>query len=240
MKCNPDIRAAGARARIPPAIEELEKLFPSLVAFPPPSRARRDGLLAVGGDLLPGTLIRAYARGIFPWSVDPITWWSPDPRAIFEIDTFELPKRMQRYARSGIFEITFDRSFREVIEACAEPAPGREDTWISQEFVTAYTRLHGLGLAHSVEARMEGRLVGGAYGVALGGFFAGESMFHRASNASTIALGALMHRLRERGFVLFDTQVLTHHTLLLGAREIPRQDYLTRLHGALGRSCEFS
>ncbi|HEY9070935.1 MAG TPA: leucyl/phenylalanyl-tRNA--protein transferase [Candidatus Ozemobacteraceae bacterium] len=235
MKCN----AASHDAPPPAGIIRLENLFPSLVVFPHPAKARRDGLLAVGGDLLPGTLIRAYARGIFPWSVSPITWWSPDPRAIFEIGTFELPKRMQRYERTGRFEITFDRSFRDVIEACAEPGPGREDTWISEEFVVAYTRLHHLGIAHSVEARIDGRLVGGAYGVALGGFFAGESMFHRVSNASTIALAALMRRLRERGFALFDTQVLTNHTRMLGAIELPRTAYLERLRGALALACEF-
>ncbi|HQG29861.1 MAG TPA: leucyl/phenylalanyl-tRNA--protein transferase, partial [Candidatus Ozemobacteraceae bacterium] len=162
----------------PGGIPELEALFPSLVTFPDPRRARKDGLLAVGGDMLPGTLIRAYARGIFPWTSDPITWWSPDPRAIFDIASFRLSTRGERYLRSGRFEITFDTAFESVMEGCARPAPGREESWISRGFVVSYTRLFRMGFAHSVEARMEGKLVGGVYGVALGGFFAGESMFH--------------------------------------------------------------
>lgn len=222
-----------------PHISELETLFPSLVRFPDPKRARRDGLLAVGGDMLPGTLIRAYARGIFPWSVNPITWWSPDPRAIFEIDLFELPKRAQRYLRSEMFEITFDTAFQKVMEACARPAPGREDTWISREFVVSYTRLFQMGFAHSAEVWRKGELIGGVYGVTLGGLFAGESMFHTFSNASTVALGALMERLRQREFALFDTQVITPHTERLGAVEIPRAEYLERLRAALKKTCLF-
>ncbi|OQA09174.1 MAG: Leucyl/phenylalanyl-tRNA--protein transferase [bacterium ADurb.Bin374] len=220
-------------------IAELEALFPSLVTFPDPRRARKDGLLAVGGDMLPGTLIRAYARGIFPWTSDPITWWSPDPRAIFDIDSFRLPGRGERYLRSGRFEITFDTAFQSVMEGCARPAAGREESWISREFVGSYTRLFQMGFAHSAEVRMEGKLVGGVYGVALGGFFAGESMFHTVSNASTVALGALMARLRQRGFMLFDTQVITPHTKRLGAFEISRAEYLRLLQEALRKTCDF-
>lgn len=224
---------------LPPAITELEGLFPSLVTFPDPRRARKDGLLAVGGDMLPGTLIRAYARGIFPWTSDPITWWSPDPRAMFDIESFELSTRSRRYLRSGRFEIAFDTAFQSVMEGCATSAPGREDTWISRDFIASYTRLFRMGFAHSVEVRVEGKLVGGVYGVALGGFFAGESMFHTVSNASTVALGALMERLKRRGFVLFDTQVITPHTRRLGAIEIPRSDYLRLLQVALRKACAF-
>lgn len=222
-----------------PRIAELETLFPSLVRFPEPKTARRDGLLAIGGDMLPGTLIRAYARGIFPWSSSPITWWSPDPRAIFDIDSFELPKRARRYLHSERFETTFDTAFRKVMEGCSRPAPGREDTWISREFVVSYTRLFQMGYAHSVEAWQKGELVGGVYGVALGGLFAGESMFHTAPNASTVALGALMERLKQRGFVLFDTQVITPHTERLGAFQVPRTEYLERLRSALKKNCNF-
>ncbi|HOT28783.1 MAG TPA: leucyl/phenylalanyl-tRNA--protein transferase [Candidatus Ozemobacteraceae bacterium] len=223
----------------PGGIPELEALFPSLVTFPDPRRARKDGLLAVGGDMLPGTLIRAYARGIFPWTSDPITWWSPDPRAIFDIASFRLSTRGERYLRSGRFEITFDTAFESVMEGCARPAPGREESWISRGFVVSYTRLFRMGFAHSVEARMEGKLVGGVYGVALGGFFAGESMFHTVPNASNVALGALMARLKLRGFTLFDTQVITPHTRRLGAFEIPRIEYLRLLSSALRKPCDF-
>jgi len=220
-------------------IEALEDRLPSLVSFPDPGRARKDGLLAVGGDMLPGTLIRAYARGIFPWSSDPITWWSPDPRAVFDIESFELPERSQRYMRSGKFRITFDKAFQKVMEACAESLPGREDSWISRDFVVSYTRLYHMGFAHSVEVWVNDTLAGGLYGVALGGLFAGESMFHAVSNASTVALGAVMERLKQRGFLLFDTQVITSHTARLGAFEIPRTEYLLRLRGALRKKGEF-
>jgi len=220
-------------------IKALEEQLPSLVSFPDPKYARKDGLLAVGGDMLPGTLIRAYARGIFPWSSDPITWWSPDPRAVFDIDGFELSERSKRYLRSERFHITFDKAFQNVMERCAEPAPGREDTWISRDFVVSYTRLFHMGFAHSAEVWVDDMLAGGVYGVALGGLFAGESMFHAVSNASSIALGALMERLKKRGFLLFDTQVITSHTARLGAFEIPRAEYLLRLRGALRKKCEF-
>lgn len=207
--------------------------------FPDPRRADPDGLVAMGGDLTVPRLVLAYSRGIFPWTDKPITWWSPDPRAIFELATFRPPRSVARLIRRGVFEITRDRDFEGVIRGCAEPAPGREQTWITPEFVRAYTRLHRAGYAHSLECWQEGRLVGGIYGVAIGGFFAGESMFHRVSNASKVALCQLIEHLRARGFVLFDTQVLTPVTRRLGAVEIPRAEYLRRLAAALRMPCTF-
>jgi leucyl/phenylalanyl-tRNA--protein transferase len=201
--------------------------------FPEASQADPDGLLAVGGDLSVARLLRAYASGIFPWSDSPITWWSPDPRAIFEIETFTPPRRLSQKMRSGHFSVTFDQVFSQVIQNCAAPAPGREETWISPHFIEAYQAMHRAGHAHSTEVWWEGRLVGGLYGVALGSFFAGESMFHHVSDASKIALTATIQHLRQQGFLLFDTQVATPATTALGAIEIPRQEYLERLKKAL-------
>lgn len=209
------------------------------VWFPDPVLADADGLVAVGGDLSLPRLLAAYRNGIFPWTVNPITWWSPDPRAIFELDRFHLPRSLAKVLRKGVFEITVDRAFRQVMEGCAAPAPGRRQTWITREFITAYTRLHKAGHAHSVECWQNGELVGGIYGVAIGGFFAGESMFHRAANVSKVALYHLVQCLRERGFALFDIQMLTPVTKRLGAVEIPRPDYLRRLGKAVDRDCAF-
>lgn len=207
--------------------------------FPKPSLSDSDGLLAIGGDLEPETLLQAYRNGIFPWSVNPITWWSPDPRAIIEFSEFRWNRRRQRYLRNGGFSFTFDVAFTQVMQECARPAPGRRTTWISPEFIQAYTRLHNLGHAHSIECWKDGNLVGGVYGVAIGGFFAGESMFSRVSNASTLALAVLLFSLKESGFVLFDTQVITPHTSFLGAREIPRKEYLARLAVAIEKKVVF-
>lgn len=209
------------------------------LAFPDPRSANRDGLVAVGGDLSVARLLLAYRCGIFPWTVNPITWWSPDPRAIFECDHVHVPRSLVRIFRRGMFRTTTNQAFRRVIESCAAPAPGRRETWISPEFIEAYTCLHELGHAHSVECWLGDELAGGIYGVAIGGFFAGESMFHRASNASKVALCHLIQRLRERGFVLFDIQMLTPVTRQLGGIEISRREYLRRLTQALQRSCVF-
>ncbi len=213
------------------------------LAFPDPRQAPRRGrfagLVALGGDLSVPRLLLAYRSGIFPWSDDPLTWWSPDPRGIFELDRFHVPRSLARTLRSGRFQLTVNRAFRAVIEGCAAPAPGREETWISPRFVEAYTRLHEAGHAHSVECWLGSELAGGIYGVAVGGLFAGESMFHRVSDASKVALAGLVNRLRERGFTLFDVQVLTPVTRQLGAVEISREEYLRRLAEAVTRPCRF-
>ena len=208
-------------------------------AFPDPALADAEGLVAIGGDLGTGRLLAAYQKGIFPWTVDPITWWSPDPRAIFELDGFHVPQSLARVIRKGGFEVTMDQSFRAVMEGCAAPAPGRGGNWITEEFIEAYTRLHRLGHAHSVECQLKGELVGGIYGVAIGGLFAGESMFHRVNDASKVALHHLVQHLRRRGFALFDIQMVTPATKPLGAIEIPRREYLQRLSAAVKMKCSF-
>ena len=205
--------------------------------FPDPRRAIRsgplNGLLAIEGDLSEARLLLAYRSGIFPWSVQPITWWSPDPRGIIEMDRFHVSHSLAKTIRRGIFSVTTNRAFREVMEACAVPAPGRDQTWISREFIEAYTRLHDQGYAHSLECWHEGALAGGVYGVALGGFFAGESMFHRVADASKVALYHLVQHLRECRFALFDIQMVTPHTQRMGAISISRDAYLDRLQTAL-------
>jgi leucyl/phenylalanyl-tRNA---protein transferase len=212
--------------------------------FPDPRLAERSGpdagLLAVGGDLSVARLLLAYRSGIFPWSFDPLTWWSPDPRAIFELDHIHVARSLGRELRRHSFEITRDRAFPQVMKGCAAPAVGRGPTWISPEFIRAYTRLHQAGHAHSLECWQQGRLVGGIYGVAVGGLFAGESMFHRVSNASKVALCHLVQHLRQAGFVLFDIQMLTPVTQSLGAINIPRDLYLRRLQQAIALPVTFA
>ncbi|MDB6016737.1 MAG: aat [Pedosphaera sp.] len=208
-------------------------------AFPDPRTATDDGLVAIGGDLSLPRLLAAYRSGIFPWTIGPITWWSPDPRAVFELDQFHVSRSLAKIIGKGVFQVTRDCAFGEVMKGCAAPAAGREQTWINPEFIAAYTCLHREGYAHSIECRQAGELVGGVYGVAVGGFFAAESMFHRASNASKVALFHLVQHLRERGFLLFDIQMLTPITRQLGATSLPRADYLKRLGEAISRDCVF-
>ncbi len=187
-------------------------------------------------DLSAETVLYAYATGYFPMAVpeegNAVFWFSPDPRAILPLDGFRTSDNLARLVRRGRFEVGFDAAFEEVIRACAD----REETWISEEIVALYCRLHRLGFAHSVECRLEGRLVGGLYGVALGGAFFGESMFHTARDASKVALCRLVDHLRARGFSLLDTQYLTPHLARFGAVEIPREAYLQRLEAALARN----
>jgi leucyl/phenylalanyl-tRNA--protein transferase len=177
-------------------------------------------------------LLEAYATGFFPMSDGGrIRWYSPNPRGILPLDRFHAPRRLARVVRGGRFEIRVDTAFRAVIEACA--AERDEGSWISAEIVESYCALHQAGIAHSVEAWREGTLAGGLYGVALGGAFFGESMFHKATDASKVALTALVARLRERGFALLDIQWVTPHLETFGAVEIPRRRYLMLLEEAL-------
>ncbi len=198
------------------------------------------GLVAVGGDLRPERLLQAYRHGVFPWYNDgePICWWSPDPRAIFELDSLHISRRLARTIRSRRFHVTVNRDFAGVMRGCAfRPEAG---TWITDDMIGAYERLHVLGHAHSLEVWQDEELAGGLYGVAIGGFFAGESMFTRRRDASKVALVHLMDRLRRRGFQLFDIQFLTEHTARLGAIEITRRIYLKRLAAALACPATFS
>jgi leucyl/phenylalanyl-tRNA--protein transferase len=187
----------------------------------------------------PAVLVRAYREGRFPMGLEggEIGWFSPDPRGILPLDTFHVPQRLARVVRSGAFTVRIDTAFEQVIRACATSRD--EGTWINDQIVASYLALHRLGLAHSVEAWREGSLAGGLYGVHLGGAFFGESMFHRAPNASKVALVALAGRLIRRGFLLLDTQWVTPHLTQFGAVEIPRRQYLRLLSAALARECDF-
>ena len=208
--------------------------------FPDALRARNDGLVAIGGDLSVERLILAYRSGIFPWTVDPITWWSPDPRGIFELENFHISRSLAYELKRGRIRVTFNTNFEAVIRGCAEAPRDGDSTWISEEFIRAYIRLHHAGHAHSVEAWMNDELVGGLYGVAVGGLFAGESMFHRVSNASKVCVARLVERLNQNGFVLFDTQMVTTATTQLGAIEVRRPRYLERLAVAVEKpECGF-
>lgn len=191
--------------------------------------------------LPPELLVAAYCRGYFPMADDRgrIHWYDPDPRGIFPLEGFHVPRRLARTVRQGRFEVRVDTAFRAVMEACGTPAPGRERTWISAELVEAYGALHEAGLAHSVETWEEGELVGGVYGVAIRGLFAGESMFSRRTDASKVALVHLVERLRRGGFVLFDTQFVTAHLARFGAVEIPRTRYRRLLARALQEDAVF-
>ncbi len=181
-------------------------------------------------------LLYAYSQGYFPMA-DPedgqVYWYDPDPRAVIPLESFHVSRRLERTLRQGVFDVRFDSSFQRVMERCAESQPGREETWISDELIAAYTQLHRLGHAHSAETYWAGELVGGVYGVSLGGFFAGESMFSLRRDASKVALVVLLGRLRERGFTLFDVQFLTPHLRQFGAAEIPRRAYKRCLSQAL-------
>jgi leucyl/phenylalanyl-tRNA---protein transferase len=188
-------------------------------------------------------LVSAYASGWFPMAIDDgeIRWYSPDPRGIISLDTFHVPKRLARVLRSGAFRVEIDRDFEGVVRGCAEAERDADDpgTWISPEIACSYRALHEAGLAHSVEAWKDGALAGGLYGVALGGAFFGESMFHRVTDASKVALVGLVEHLRARGFRLLDIQWVTEHLVQFGAIEISRRSYLRMLEEALGLTVEF-
>ncbi len=187
--------------------------------------------------LTPEIVLRAYAEGLFPMAErhdDPELFWvSPEQRGIFPLDAFHVPKRLARTVRSDRFEVSTDTAFVDVMRACAAPAPGREESWINDEILRLYIALHASGHAHSLECRRDGRLVGGLYGVRLGGAFFGESMFSRETDASKVALVHLVARLRRGGFKLLDTQFLTAHLARFGAIEIPREAYLVKLSEAI-------
>ncbi len=207
------------------------------LSFPPVELASPEGLLAVGGDLRPERLLEAYRHGIFPWYSEnqPILWWSLDPRTVLFPDKLHISRSLKRSLRPGLFSVTLDRCFRDVMQQCAGPRPQYPDrgTWITPEMLKAYTHLHELGYAHSVETWQEGQLVGGLYGVALGGAFFAESMFTRASDASKVALVSLVRQLQTWGFRLIDCQQSSPHLIALGAEAIPRRDFLDHLGSAL-------
>jgi len=204
-------------------------------AFPAVERAWRepDGLLAAGGDLSPERLLAAYRRGIFPWfsAAEPILWWSPAKRTVFDTAAMHVPRRLARWLRGCGWTLRADTAFADVMRTCAAPRTHQPGTWITDDMLAAYQRLHALGHAHSVEAWDGERLVGGIYGVAIGRMFFGESMFSAAPNGSKVALLALARALRAWGYPMLDAQVASDHLFTLGALELPRFDFCTRVAG---------
>jgi leucyl/phenylalanyl-tRNA---protein transferase len=198
------------------------------VGFPPAQLARSDGLLAVGGDLSPARLLRAYGRGIFPWygEGEPILWWSPDPRFVLFPSEFHVGSSLTKILQRRVFTFTCDRAFAEVIDGCARPRPDQEGTWITPAMRAAYIDLHRLGYAHSLEAWKDGELAGGVYGISLGRCFFAESMFHFENNASKAVLAVLAAALAKMEFVVIDCQMPTPHLAGWGARSITRRRYL--------------
>ncbi len=209
------------------------ELPPSRWDLPDPTAVDGD-LVAVGADLEPATVLDAYRTGLFPMRLSrggPIGWWSPDPRGVIPLDGLRVSRSLRRSCRR--YAVTVDTAFVDVIRACADPR--RPEGWIDESFVTAYSTLHRLGWAHSVETWHDGALVGGVYGLAIGGLFAGESMFHRATDASKVALVGLVDRLRRGGGSLLDVQWTTPHLVSLGAIDVPREHYLHELAAAIVR-----
>lgn len=212
-------------------LQSLDALVP--FAFPDPAcaLAEPNGLLAFGGDLSPQRLVAAYSRGIFPWysEGDPLLWWSPDPRCMFATDALHVSRSLRRFLRQCSWQCSMDRAFERVMHECAAPRAGQQGTWITRDMLTAYTNLHLLGHAHSLEVWEGDDLVGGIYGVAVGRMFCAESMFSRRTNASKVALLALARLLRERGMPWIDAQVPNPHLLSMGARMLPRAIFLAEL-----------
>ena len=209
-------------------------------AFPDPALAldEPNGLLAMGGDLSPNRLLRAYARGIFPWynPDESILWWCPSPRTVFSTDRIHVSRRLKRTLAKNDYGVTLDADFAGVIEACAGRRAGDPGTWLGPEMRSAYTRLHHLGHAHSIEVWRDGRLIGGLYGIALGRLFFGESMFSHARDASKIALVWLGRQLRAWGFPLIDGQVGSAHLYRMGAIDLPRHQFLKIIRAERGQT----
>ncbi|MBI3771547.1 MAG: leucyl/phenylalanyl-tRNA--protein transferase [Gammaproteobacteria bacterium] len=201
--------------------------------FPPVELALSEpnGLLAIGGDLKPERIIKAYQHGIFPWFSEdqPILWWSPNPRAVLFPEQLRVARSLRKTIKKEIYSITLDQAFNDVIHACAAPRNANNGTWITPQMINAYCELHRRGLAHSVEAWQNGKLAGGLYGIALGKVFFGESMFNRATDASKVAFVYLVTQLQRWGFHVIDCQVTTSHLISLGATEIDRQRFVELL-----------
>ncbi len=213
----------------------IYRLDPDYPGFPNPEEAEPDGLLAIGGDLSVPRLINAYCCGIFPWFSDgePIMWWSLDPRMVLFPGEFRYSKSLRRVVSSGKYEVRIDQQFEEVMRHCAKVSRIEQHqygTWITESMIEAYVRLHRLGLAHSFETYYDGNLVGGLYGLSLGPFFFGESMFHTMTDASKVAFVRLVEFCKAHGFRLIDAQQETEHLASLGARPIPRGEYLKELN----------
>jgi len=203
------------------------------LSFPPLEKALHEpnGLLAAGGDLSPERLLAAYRHGCFPWYQDgqPVLWWSPDPRTVLYPEELHISRSLHKKLRQGLFSVTFDRAFRDVVEGCAAPRSYAEGTWITTTMQNAYVKLHQFGIAHSVEVWQDEQLVGGLYGLAMGRLFFGESMFSRTTDASKVGFVKLVERLQGWGFKLIDCQMPTQHLASFGARSISREAFAEML-----------
>jgi leucyl/phenylalanyl-tRNA--protein transferase len=212
--------------------------------FPPVELAIEDGLLMVGGHLTPDWVLAAYRQGIFPWPIvdgehEILAWFSPDPRAVIEFDQLRISRRLARRIRSRMYRATCDTCFDQVVRGCAEPRRYGGGTWITPRMAEVYGQLHREGHAHSVEVWVDEELAGGLYGVAIGGFFAAESMFYRVRDASKIALVALVMHLESKGFSLLDVQQATPHVMRMGGTEVSRAEFLLRLRAAIAAPVSF-
>ncbi|MCG8570767.1 MAG: leucyl/phenylalanyl-tRNA--protein transferase [Spirochaetes bacterium] len=205
------------------------------IVFPPVELADEEGILAVGGDLSPERLLAAYQLGIFPWysDMDPILWWSPDPRFVLLFEDFHVSQSLKKIIRKKTFKITADQAFKQVVMGCRQPRKKQKGTWITDDMLYSYCNLYNLGFAHSIETWLDDELVGGLYGVSLGKCFFGESMFTKASNASKVAFVYLVEFLKKKQFVIIDSQVYTDHLCTFGAKNISRTDYLAYLNRGL-------
>jgi leucyl/phenylalanyl-tRNA---protein transferase len=220
------------------------RVDPQHPQFPPPESARPNGLVLVGGCLSPEWMLTAYSQGIFPMPIvegrrETLAWFSPDPRGILDFDDLYVSSSLARTMRRGKFRVTHDNAFEAVIEACAEPRHHSDGVWISPALMAGYQSLFQLGKAHSVEVWEGDVLAGGIFGVTVGGLFAGESMFHRVTDASKVALVSLARHLHNRGFELFDVQWTNDHTRSMGAKDIRRRNYLKRLAAVVGKDVGF-
>ncbi len=206
--------------------------------FPNPNYATEEGIIGAGGDLSPERLVNAYCTGIFPWysEGEPILWWSPNPRGVLFLEDFKLSKSMRKFLRKKIFKVTFDKEFERIISLCGDTRREKEGTWITEEMIESYTKLHYMGIAHSVEVWRNDDLVGGLYGVSLGKVFFGESMFSKESNASKTALNSLVEFLKKNKFEFIDCQMYTRHLGTMGAKNIPRKEFLDMLRQSLAHN----
>lgn len=213
------------------------------INFPDPELALDDpnGLLAIGGDLSAPRLLEAYNNGIFPWFSEdsPILWWSPNPRAILLFDQLKVSQSLKKVLRKNVFQISFDKAFEQVISACAEPRKQEKSTWITDEMIESYIKLHLEDHAHSVEVWQQDKLVGGLYGITIGGIFCGESMFSRVANASKVALVHLVKHLQQKHFLLIDCQIMNPHLSSMGAINISRTQFLKLLKDARKQKIDF-
>ena len=212
--------------------------LPKQHAFPPPEEAEESGLLAVGGDLDPARVLLAYYSGIFPWysEGEPVLWWSPDPRMVLRPSELRIPRSLKKKIRRGDYSVTMNQAFKEVIRKCRSiNRPSQSGTWITEDMIHCYEQLHQMGFAHSVETWEDGVLVGGLYGVSIGTFFAGESMFALRPDASKFALVALCRQLGRWQFPFIDCQMHTEHLARFGATEISRSGFLEALKASVQR-----